>query len=129
MRLEDGKELKADKVILSTGAGTHKLLADSAPKRPELQVDGRMVAAAVVTGIANLSAQEGKRYTEIPVTVYAIKTTRGGVMPLTAPLSEKESYRVKFAKIKATKILAFTNRRDKSFRCRGSEGSSPAVAE
>lgn len=98
VRMVDGNALSADKIILSTGAGTAKLLADSAPKRPELQVGNRMVAAAVVTGIVKLNAQDGKRYTEIPVTVHAIKTTQGEVMPLTAPLTEKEPYTVKFCR-------------------------------
>lgn len=77
IKLNGGKTLTADKIILSTGALTAKLLADSAPKRPELQVGGRIVAGAVVTGIVNLSAQEGKKYTEIPVTVHGIHSTQG----------------------------------------------------
>ena len=76
VRMVDGGALSADKIILSTGAGTAKLLADSAPKRPELQVGNRMVAAAVVTGIVKINAKDGKQYTEIPVTVHAIKKTQ-----------------------------------------------------
>jgi sarcosine oxidase/L-pipecolate oxidase len=77
VKFADGKALTADKIILSTGALTAKLIADSAPERSELQVGDRMVAAAVITGIVNLSAQEGKQYTEIPVTVHGISSTQG----------------------------------------------------
>jgi len=73
----DGQVLTADKIILSTGALTAKVIADSAPDRPELQVGERIVAGAVVTGIVSLSAQEGKKYTEIPVTVHGISSTQG----------------------------------------------------
>jgi sarcosine oxidase/L-pipecolate oxidase len=73
----DGEILAADHILLCTGAGTAKLLADSAPQRPELQVDGRMVAAAVVTGIVKLDASKGKRFTAIPATVHAVKPTQG----------------------------------------------------
>jgi sarcosine oxidase/L-pipecolate oxidase len=77
VRTIDGSVLKADKIVLSTGAGTAKLLADSAPDRDELQVGDRMVAAAVVTGIVRFSAREGQQYTGIPVVVHAIKSTQG----------------------------------------------------
>lgn len=82
VQMVDGQAITADRVVLSTGAGTAKLLADSAPGRADLQVDGRIVAAAVVTAIINLDPSEGKRYTEIPVTVHAIETTRGNLSPL-----------------------------------------------
>jgi sarcosine oxidase/L-pipecolate oxidase len=81
VRMVDGGALSADKIILSTGAGTAKLIADSAQKKPELQVGNRMVAAAVVTGIVKLNAKDGMRYTDIPVTVHAIKKTQGIVFP------------------------------------------------
>lgn len=77
-KTKTGEIIAGDRIILCTGAGTAKLLADSAPDRPELQVDGRMVAAAVVTGIVNLDPKQGgEKYTEIPVTVHTIKTTQG----------------------------------------------------
>ncbi|CAN9079450.1 unnamed protein product [Alternaria alternata] len=71
-----GTNITADRIVLATGAGTAKLLADSAPSRKELQVNGHLVAGAVITG---------------------------EVMPLTAPLSEKEPYTVKFCRDEAYK--------------------------
>jgi len=72
----DGRVLTVGKIILSTGTLTAKLFADSAPDRPALQVGERIVAGAVVTGIVGLNAQEGKKYTEIPVTLHGISSTQ-----------------------------------------------------
>ena len=72
-----GENITADRIILATGAGTAQLIADSAPNRSELQVDGRLVAGAVVTGIVNPDPKDGKQYTEIPVTVHSVLPTRG----------------------------------------------------
>ena len=77
VRLTDERTVTASRIILSTGAGTAKLLADSAPDRPDLQVDGRIVAAAVVTAITNLDASEAQMYPQVPVMVHAIESTRG----------------------------------------------------
>jgi sarcosine oxidase / L-pipecolate oxidase len=89
IQLNDGRASTADKIILSTGALTAKLIADSAPKRLELQVGDRIIAGAVITGIVNLSAQEGKKYTEIPVTVHGIHSTQGTnvISPLCIPFT------------------------------------------
>ena len=74
---KDGTNITADRVVLATGAGTAKLLADSAPSRKELQVNGRLVAGAVITGIVNLDPKNGQQYTKIPVTVHGVPPTRG----------------------------------------------------
>lgn len=59
--LMKGREnIIADRVILATDAGTARLIADSAPNRKELQVDGRLAAGAVVTGIVNLDPKNGQ---------------------------------------------------------------------
>lgn len=55
-RSDDGRIFLADRVILATGAATAKLLADSAPDWPELQIGDRLIAAAVWSGIAKLDA-------------------------------------------------------------------------
>ncbi|KAJ2897623.1 putative atp synthase subunit beta protein [Zalerion maritima] len=47
---KDGKLLEADHVILATGAGTAKLLVDSAPGRKELHAGDRLIAVGVATG-------------------------------------------------------------------------------
>ncbi|KAH8810703.1 sarcosine oxidase-like protein [Xylogone sp. PMI_703] len=121
VKFGDGKVVAAEKIILSTGALTAKLLADSAPKRPELQAGDRIVAAAVVTGIVNLSAQEGKKYTEIPVTVHAIHSTQGEIMPLTAPLEANEPYTVKFCRDESYKNTCYHAASGQSFSMPPSE--------
>jgi sarcosine oxidase / L-pipecolate oxidase len=79
VRMTEGTILSADKVILSTGAGTAKLMADSAPEKPEFQVGSRIVAAAAISGIVKFNAQEGKKYTVIPVTLHSMEGTRGAL--------------------------------------------------
>lgn len=74
---KNGESITADRIVLATGAGTVKLLADSAPSRSELQVDSRLVAGAVITGIVNLDSKNGQQYTEIPMTVHSVLPTRG----------------------------------------------------
>jgi sarcosine oxidase/L-pipecolate oxidase len=49
VRTTTGELLSATHIILSTGAGTAKLLADSAPSQPELQAGNRITASGVAT--------------------------------------------------------------------------------
>lgn len=49
VKLRDGNTSTAQHTILCTGAGTAKLLADSAPERDDLQANGRIIAAAIYT--------------------------------------------------------------------------------
>jgi sarcosine oxidase/L-pipecolate oxidase len=44
----DGNALTSEHTILCTGARTAVLLADNAPERSNLQVNGRMTAAAAI---------------------------------------------------------------------------------
>lgn len=62
IRTEDGRTFTASKVILSTGAYTAKLLADSAPTQPELQVGDRITACAVCEAAVNLSPEQAKKF-------------------------------------------------------------------
>jgi sarcosine oxidase/L-pipecolate oxidase len=68
---KDGKSIVADKVILSTGAGTQKLLADSAPHRPDIQSEDRITAAAVVTGVVMLTSEQMKRFEKAPIFIHS----------------------------------------------------------
>ena len=68
---KNGKTISADKIILSTGAGTQKLLADSAPNRPELQSEDRITAAAVITGVVMLNQEQMKRFEKAPIFIHA----------------------------------------------------------
>ncbi|KAL8950243.1 MAG: hypothetical protein Q9222_003710 [Ikaeria aurantiellina] len=72
-----GKSYWADKVILCTCAQTAKLLADSAPHRKDLQVNGRMVAAAVVTATVRLTPGQMEKFDKVPVFVEGMDHTLG----------------------------------------------------
>jgi sarcosine oxidase/L-pipecolate oxidase len=76
-RTQDGRILLADKVILSTGAGTAKLLAKSAPQRQDLQSGDRITAAAVVTAIIKLTEEQMKIFAQCPVFVHDIAGVLG----------------------------------------------------
>lgn len=67
VKTADGRMLYAEQIILATGAGTSKLIADSAPGWKNLQVGDRLTAAALFTGMAKLSDAQAERYKEGPV--------------------------------------------------------------
>ncbi|KAI9774044.1 MAG: hypothetical protein M1839_001929 [Geoglossum umbratile] len=83
IRTEDGRELSADHTILCTGARTAKLLADSAPDREELQVGGRMVAAAAVMGAVRLTPKQIDKFRNVPVFFNCMDHTHGETIPPT----------------------------------------------
>ncbi|KAG0646702.1 oxidase [Hyphodiscus hymeniophilus] len=83
VRLASGKTLHAIDIILCTGAGTAKLLADSAPDWKELQVMDRIAAAGVVTGVAKLNTRQQERFRKSPVFVHAVGEVQGEVLPPT----------------------------------------------
>lgn len=62
VQTEDGRTFTASKVILSTGAYTAKLLADSAPTEPEIQVGDRITACAVCEAAVNLTLEQAKKF-------------------------------------------------------------------
>lgn len=74
---EDGKTFEASKVILSAGSGTPKLLADSAPNRPEIRAGKRFTAAGVVSAAINLTPQQVQKYKDVPVFVLDANKTQG----------------------------------------------------
>jgi len=67
IRFSDGRTISASYTILSTGAGTGKLLADSGPERDELQPSERLVAAAVCTGLVKLDTETAEKISKGPV--------------------------------------------------------------
>ena len=67
VRTSDGQELRANHVLLCTGAGTAKLLADSAPGNKALQLNGRMVAAGAVQLSATCDPEHLDWYKTAPV--------------------------------------------------------------
>lgn len=73
----DGREILAKKVILSTGAGTAKLLADSAPERADIQSGDRITAAAVVTGVVKLSSEQMETFGKAPNFIHSVGEVLG----------------------------------------------------
>ncbi|KAK6331484.1 hypothetical protein TWF730_004566 [Orbilia blumenaviensis] len=63
----DGESIIGDTTILCTSAYTSKLLADSAPERPELQPGNRIGALGFVTGQFILSQRQREEFKISPV--------------------------------------------------------------
>lgn len=74
---KDGRTFRADKIILSTGAGTAKLLADSAPQMHHILAQDRITAAAIVSGHVNLSETVYDRIKSTPVFDHAVGNVLG----------------------------------------------------
>lgn len=72
-----GKVLRADCIILSTGAYTAKLLADSAPSRPELHAGDRFVAVGVTEGFTSVSGENAAQLYDGPVGIAVLPVERG----------------------------------------------------
>lgn len=72
-----GEVLRSDCVILSTGAYTAKLLADSAPSRPELHAGDRFVAVGVTEGFTPVSGENAAQLYGGPVGIAALPPERG----------------------------------------------------
>lgn len=77
VNLQGGNTLCTSKLILSTGAGTAKLLADSAPNRAELQSGGRITAAAVITGVVKLTPKQMERFGKAPAFIHSMGDVLG----------------------------------------------------
>ena len=77
IQTEDGRTFTAEKTILSTGAYTAKLLADSAPEQPELQVGDRIIAAGVCEAAVDLTDEQVKRFKDVPAFVLDANETQG----------------------------------------------------
>jgi sarcosine oxidase / L-pipecolate oxidase len=82
VQTEDGRELKADHVVLCTGARTALLLADTAPEDKDLQVNGRVVAAGAVTCCLRLNAERMGRLSKAPVMFNGMYHTHGLSQPI-----------------------------------------------
>jgi sarcosine oxidase / L-pipecolate oxidase len=62
--------IRADKVIMCTGAGTGRLLADSAPKRKELHAGGRFIAAGMCTALMTPEPEACRRFKDVPIVLH-----------------------------------------------------------
>lgn len=77
VELKDGRTLEAGKVVLATGANTARILADSAPEWQELQAGDRIMGAAVVCGMAELTDEQVELYKDIPLLLHRVGGVHG----------------------------------------------------
>lgn len=71
VRLSTGEELQADHTVLCTSAHTALLLAESAPERNEMQVDGRMVAAGGCMCLFKIPKDQMSKFQKAPAIIAA----------------------------------------------------------
>ena len=81
VRSKQGDVFNATKTILSTGAGTARLIADSAPERKDIHVEDRLVAAAICTALVKLTPEAAARLSKAPVCVEDLLPGRGSSVP------------------------------------------------
>ena len=79
VQTQTGNIIKADRTILCTGANTAQLLADSAPEKPELQVDRRLVAAAAIMCLYKVPESEVPKYESAPIIINVLDHTQGKI--------------------------------------------------
>lgn len=77
--LKDGEKIEVlgDRTVVCTGAYTAKLLADTAPEWDELQINGRMVAAAAVQCQASYPPDQEEKLQQAPVHFIGMWHTHG----------------------------------------------------
>jgi len=73
-----GDVITADKVVLSTGAFTPRLLSDSAPRRRELHASERIMASAVAEATVPLSEEQIPIFRGMPVAIQVVPLGQGG---------------------------------------------------
>ena len=78
-----GRRYKANKVLLSAGAETARLLAESFPDQPELHAGDRFVAAAILEAKVKLTESQVEQYRSTPTVLWDAEPVKGEVMPLT----------------------------------------------
>jgi sarcosine oxidase / L-pipecolate oxidase len=85
VRTAAGETLTASKIILSTGAGTAKLLADSAPHWKDLHAGERFIAAAMCTALMTPEADACAHFKDVPIVLHERLhyPGRGGFIPPT----------------------------------------------
>lgn len=73
----DGGSISAHYVILCTCALTAKILADTAPKSKDLQVNGRLVTAGACSGIVRYAPEMMGKFKKAPVFFNGLDRTHG----------------------------------------------------
>ncbi len=82
IQTEDGRTFTAEKIVVSTGANTAKLMADSAPKQPEVQVGDRITACSVCEAAVDLSPEQAEGFKHGPAFVLDANETQGTLAPI-----------------------------------------------
>ena len=73
----NGRALHADAILLCTGAYTEKLMADSAPERPDLQINGRLVASGIISGLLEVGGERLDIFEHGTILVHNVGKTSG----------------------------------------------------
>ncbi|KIW35046.1 uncharacterized protein PV07_01772 [Cladophialophora immunda] len=92
----DGDEIRARSILLCSGAWTAQLVADSDPCRKDIQVNGRMVAAAAASCIVQCDPEHLSLYRDAPVHFLGMPHTHGESIPATADGKLKFNFEVSF---------------------------------
>lgn len=82
VELKDGRVLKADKVLMATGARTAPLLAQSAPKNKNMHVGNRLLATGAVSFHAKVHGAQHEKFRPIPVLKNCLKQVKGEGMSI-----------------------------------------------
>ncbi|KAH6894287.1 FAD dependent oxidoreductase [Thelonectria olida] len=82
--LTDGRTLRADKILLATGARTSAILASSAPERKDLDAGDRLLATGAVSFYAKLTGAQHEKFATIPVLKNCLPQVKGEGMSILA---------------------------------------------
>ncbi|KAF7560001.1 hypothetical protein G7046_g4153 [Stylonectria norvegica] len=82
IKLQDGRTLHADKILLATGARTAPLLVQSAPDNKELHVGDRLLATGAVSFHAKLQGAQREKFAPIPVLKNCLPQVKGEGMSI-----------------------------------------------
>ncbi|KAF4984135.1 hypothetical protein FDECE_17149 [Fusarium decemcellulare] len=80
--LKDGTTLRADKILMCTGARTASLLAQSAPDKPLLHAGDRLLATGAVSFYAKLDGEQKDKFSTIPVLKNCLPQVKGEGMSI-----------------------------------------------
>ncbi|CAM1502060.1 Fc.00g040440.m01.CDS01 [Cosmosporella sp. VM-42] len=82
VKLQDGETLRADKILMCTGARTAPLLAQSAPDNKQLHLGERLLATGAVSFHAKLHGEQREKFTTIPVLKNCLPSVKGEGMSI-----------------------------------------------
>ncbi|KAM0269420.1 hypothetical protein ACHAQH_009757 [Verticillium albo-atrum] len=84
VRFKGGDEMRADAVLLCTGARTSLLLAESAPERTELHAGYRVAATGAVSFTGTFAGAQKEKYIGVPVCKTVVPQVKGESISITA---------------------------------------------